>query len=53
MADVRITIPEHRLTDYCRRWKVAEMSIFGSALRQDFGPDSEIDILISFNADAR
>ena len=53
MADVRITIPEHRLRDYCRRWKVAEMAIFGSALRQDFGPDSDIDILISFNADAR
>jgi len=53
MADGPLAIPEHRLTDYCRRWKVAEMAIFGSALRQDFGPDSDIDILVSFNADAR
>jgi hypothetical protein len=53
MAGVAIAIPENRLMDFCRRWKVAEMAIFGSALREDFGPDSDIDILVSFNADAR
>jgi hypothetical protein len=53
MGDVSIAIPEERVTDYCRRWKVAEMAIFGSALREDFGPGSDIDILVSFNADAR
>jgi hypothetical protein len=53
MADVSLVISEDRLTDYCRRWKVAEMAIFGSVLREDFGPDSDIDILVLFNADAR
>jgi predicted nucleotidyltransferase len=53
MGDVSIAIREDRVTDYCRRWKVAEMAIFGSALREDFGPDSDIDILVLFNADAR
>jgi predicted nucleotidyltransferase len=53
MADVSLAIPEDQLTDYCRRWKVAEMAIFGSALREDFGADSDIDILVLFNADAR
>jgi len=53
MAGVPLVIPEDRLKDYCRRWKVAEMAIFGSALREDFGPDSDVDILVSFDPDAR
>ncbi len=53
MADLRLAIPESRLTDFCHRWKVAEMAIFGSALREDLGPDSDVDVLVSFNADAR
>ncbi len=53
VADGPIDIHEDRLTDLCRRWKVAEMAIFGSALREDFGPDSDVDILVSFDSDAR
>lgn len=36
------------LTEFCRKWRVREMSLFGSALRDDFGPDSDLDFLVSF-----
>jgi predicted nucleotidyltransferase len=46
-------LPAEVLTDFCRRWRVTEMSVFGSALRADFGPESDLDILISFDGTAR
>lgn len=53
MVDGPIDIHKDRLTDLCRRWKVAEMAIFGSALRDDFGLESDVDVLVSFEDDAR
>jgi predicted nucleotidyltransferase len=47
-----ITLPEERVADFCRRWKVVEMALFGSVLRDDFGPDSDIDVLVTFQPDA-
>ena len=41
-----IPIPTDRIADFCRRWKLAEFSLFGSVLRDDFRPDSDIDVLI-------
>ena len=38
---------------FCRRWQVVELALFGLALRDDFGPDSDIDLLVSFDPDAR
>ena len=43
-----VSIPKDRLVDFCRRWKVAELSLFGSALREDFRPESDVDLLVSF-----
>lgn len=40
------------LAEFCRRWKVAELALFGSALRDDFGVDSDIDLLVTFAPDA-
>jgi predicted nucleotidyltransferase len=37
---------------YCRRWKVCELAVFGSALREDFRPDSDVDVLVTFEPDA-
>jgi predicted nucleotidyltransferase len=45
-----IDIPEDRFTDFCRRHGVQRLSLFGSILRDDFRPDSDIDILVEFNA---
>src|SRR5690242_6084977 len=39
-------IPVDRLTDFARRWNLAELALFGSILRDDFRPDSDIDVLI-------
>jgi len=47
-----IRIPRDRLEDFCRRWKIAELRVFGSALRDDFRPDSDLDLLVSFAPDA-
>jgi uncharacterized protein len=48
-----IPIPTKKLEEFCQRWKIAELRVFGSALREDFGPDSDLDLLVTFapNAD--
>jgi predicted nucleotidyltransferase len=45
-------IPTPVLEEFCRRWKIVELALFGSALREDFRPDSDIDLLVSFAPDA-
>lgn len=52
MRDLNILLPKQQLEDVCRRWKVAELSLFGSVLRDDFGPDSDIDVLVRFQPDS-
>ena len=49
---IQIDIPLDKVKDFCRRWKVTEFSLFGSALRNDFRPDSDVDILVVFAEDA-
>jgi predicted nucleotidyltransferase len=46
----RIALPPEVLADFCRRWKVVEIALFGSILRDDFGPGSDVDVLVSFKA---
>ena len=43
-----IDIPMDRIKDFCHRWKIVELSLFGSVLREDFGPDSDVDVLVTF-----
>jgi predicted nucleotidyltransferase len=40
------------LAAFCRRWKVRELAVFGSALRPDFGPKSDVDLLVTFDPSA-
>lgn len=47
-----IPIPIERLDEFCRRWKIAELRVFGSALREDFRPDKDLDLLVGFAPDA-
>ena len=49
----RIAIDRERIADFCRRWKIVEFALFGSVLRDDFRPDSDIDVLVSFARDAK
>src|SRR5262249_2607531 len=41
-----ITLPGDRIAEFCRRWKIRELAVFGSILRDDFGAHSNIDLLI-------
>jgi predicted nucleotidyltransferase len=43
------TLPMKDIARFCRNWQICEFSLFGSALRDDFGPESDLDILITFN----
>ena len=47
-----LAIDRPRLEQFCRKWRVNELSIFGSALREDFRPDSDVDVLVDFEEDA-
>ena len=49
----RIAIPSDELAAFCERWQVTELALFGSVLRDDFGPDSDIDVLVGFAEEAR
>lgn len=51
--ETRIAIPEAALREFCRRWQITELALFGSVLREDFGPDSDIDLLVLFSPDSR
>jgi predicted nucleotidyltransferase len=48
LADSKLALPTNELADFCRRHNIIEFAIFGSALRADFGPDSDIDVLVTF-----
>jgi predicted nucleotidyltransferase len=49
---VKIKIPKQELAEFCRRYNVQKLALFGSALREDFRPESDIDVLVSFQPDA-
>lgn len=52
MIEAAIQIPKKQIAEFCRRWHIKEIALFGSVLRDDFGPESDLDILVSFSADA-
>jgi uncharacterized protein len=50
--NANIQLDRDMLVDFCRRWRIRELSLFGSAIRDDFGPESDLDFLVSFDAGA-
>jgi len=53
MENNQVSIPVTELVEFCRRHPIRKLSVFGSALRDDFGPDSDIDMLVEFEPGAR
>jgi uncharacterized protein len=53
MAKAMIDIPLDKIAAFCHRWKIKELALFGSVLRDDFRPDSDIDILVTFHFGGR
>ena len=49
----RIEVPREALAQFCRRHQIRRLAFFGSVLREDFGPQSDVDVLVEFHADAR
>ncbi|HVX84666.1 MAG TPA: nucleotidyltransferase domain-containing protein [Phycisphaerae bacterium] len=52
MLTAHIDIPMDKIRDFCRRWKIRELALFGSVLREDFRADSDVDVLVTFEPDA-
>jgi predicted nucleotidyltransferase len=52
MSTLRIPFPIDQVAAFCQKWKITELAVFGSVLRSDFRPDSDIDVLVSLADDA-
>lgn len=52
MLKTNIEIPVVKIEEFCHKWKIAEFSLFGSVLRDDFRLDSDVDVLVSFKENA-
>jgi hypothetical protein len=52
MTAQKIELPEKEITELCRRYQVRELAVFGSFVRGDFRPDSDIDLLVEFAPEA-
>jgi hypothetical protein len=52
MATPHIPVPSGPIAAFCARWRIRELSLFGSVLRHDFRPDSDVDVVMSFDGGA-
>jgi len=50
--NLAIQIDREKIAAFCRKWRITEFSLFGSVLRDDFGPDSDVDVMVSFTPEA-
>ena len=48
MSNPHLSIPQDKIADFCRRHHIRKLSLFGSVLRDDFGPNSDADVLVEF-----
>lgn len=53
MRQYPINIPREALAEFCQRHHIKKLALFGSILRDDFGPDSDVDVLVEFDPDQR
>ena len=51
MAQPKINIPQEQIEVFCKKWRIKEFALFGSVLREDFRPDSDVDVLVTFEPD--
>ena len=53
MRALPVSIKQRDIEEFARKWGVRELSLFGSILREDFGPGSDVDVLVTFNEGLR
>ena len=51
-VEEKLNVSKETIADFCRKWKIAEFALFGSVLRDDFRPDSDVDVLVDFDVQA-
>ena len=51
MVATNVDLPMDKIAEFCRRWQIKELALFGSVLRDDSRPDSDIDLLVTFAPD--
>jgi len=49
----KVKIDKDKITAFCQKWKIVEFAVFGSVLRDDFRPDSDVDVLVTFGSGGR
>lgn len=52
MTKRSVNISKKQIAEFCKRWLIKEFALFGSALRDDFNPDSDVDVLVTFDSEA-
>ncbi|MCY7392616.1 MAG: nucleotidyltransferase domain-containing protein [Leptolyngbyaceae cyanobacterium CAN_BIN12] len=52
MKSLPIPLSETAIAAFCQQWQIVELALFGSVLRADFRPDSDVDVLVTFAANA-
>jgi predicted nucleotidyltransferase len=52
MQGKKFRLPRKKIAEFCKRWGITEFSLFGSVLREDFRPDSDIDVLVNIDPSA-
>lgn len=53
MMTAHIAIPQEQIREFCQHWQITELALFGSVLRDDFRPDSDVDVLVRFEKESR
>jgi predicted nucleotidyltransferase len=48
LMNERLNVSPSQIADFCQRWKIIEFALFGSVLRDEFRPDSDVDVLVTF-----
>jgi hypothetical protein len=50
---VQLQIPQDKVAEFCRRHRIRKLALFGSVLREDFSPTSDVDVLVEFEPAAK
>ena len=53
MATIHIPLNRSLIIDFCKKWKIVRMALFGSVLRDDFRSDSDVDVMVLFHVDSQ
>jgi hypothetical protein len=53
VQEIQIELPMQAIEAFCKRWAIREFALFGSVLRDDFRPDSDVDVMVTFDPSSR